>query len=736
MSPLTDVTLVLTVLGPSPSNLAWLRALRADAELREVSLVIVHRPSSRPIMDQVQAIAPDADLVELPEETGVDGLPTTEIYATVFAGVTTRYIAMTDASRGPDDPIGTLRRELAESWARVEAVRLDMKRPCLLYTKQARSMPTRAYLRYILAEGPITSPLSDYLGYLALMTGSNSLEGLDPVDNRLAIDLQARVSIGKFNSATPPPWGYRLVVAQRRGSVHTGANATLTERISNQGVRRWENLLARIPLEDVPDGNHVLMVTLNTAYPELRVYRPLRPRPGVLANARTFVVGNEESGRQARYLIHTIRRAPQTWITIQHGAGKDARRRWHRALVRKDLRTILRDRQAGLRMRLARLLRLMTAPLTRGRQIWLVGERADTAQDNGYHLFRHLRTARPELEIYYVMDKASPHHSRIRDFGHVVQHSSLRHQFFMLHASVLANAYSVKHMIPRQWSPTGYTRHLAWRVGAVRVYLKHGVNVSANSVKRGTGGYDLYLSVNPMESAALRESSGYDRQIVETGMPRYDALEPGPRTRTVLFMPTWRRYLVPKLFSDMDEATVPFEGSTYETFLRSFLSSPRLHEILERYDYRLQFLPHYNLHDQLSSFPLTSERTVLADTDHTSFQDLIRGCDAFVTDHSSVHFDVAYLGTPIIYTHFDKEEYAEGHASVSWFEHVRDGFGPVRYTLDETLDALEELLARDCAPDPFYMARVDAAFTYRDHSNCKRVVAVVEDLLRHSAVNP
>lgn len=736
MTLFSETTLVLTVGGPSQSSLRWLEQLRSHDELRQVQLVIAHHPHAEPILTQMRTLAPEAQFVALPEDGGPDRLATAEVYEQIFAAVTTTYVALAEARRRSRRLLDELSDQLGRSHDRVTSIELSMEAACLLYTKQDRSTATRAYLRFILAREQLRQPLTDYLGYLALMTGANSLEGVDPVPAEGAIDLQARAAVGRFNSAAPPPWQYRIAIAGRRSVVHAEAVAEVRERISNQGVRRWENLRARISLTDVPDGNHLILIGLDSQYEALRVLRPLHPRAGVLAAARTFLLADDSSQQQTRYLVHTIRSGAQTWITIQHGLGQDARRRWYRAMVRKDLRAVLRGRSAGKRMRLARLVRLVTAPFVRHRDIWLVGERADTAQDNGFHLFRYLRTAHPEREAYYVIEKSSPHYRRVRGLGRVVAHSSLRHQFLMLHANVLANAYSIKHMIPRQWNPTGYTRHLAWRVGAVRVYLKHGVNVSANSVKRGTGGYDLYLSVNPMESAALRESSGYGRQIVETGMPRYDALEPGPRTRTVWFMPTWRRYLVPKLFSGMDSSLVPFEGSTYETFLRSFLASPRLHAMLERYDYRLQFLPHYNLRDQLASFPLSSERTVLADTDQTPFQDLIRGCDAFVTDHSSVHFDVAYLGTPILYTHFDADEYAAGHASVSWFEHVRDGFGPVVHTLEETLDALEEILARDCAPDPFYTERVDAAFTYRDHDNCRRVVETVQDLLRDSAVNP
>ena len=46
----------------------------------------------------------------------------------------------------------------------------------------------------------------------------------------------------------------------------------------------------------------------------------------------------------------------------------------------------------------------------------------------------------------------------------------------MVHATVLANAYSVKHMVPSRWKKQHYMRQLNWRTGAFRVYLKHGIN--------------------------------------------------------------------------------------------------------------------------------------------------------------------------------------------------------------------------------------------------------------------
>src|SRR5699024_810633 len=174
------------------------------------------------------------------------------------------YVALAESRRKARDPLGALREQLVRSRERVTAVGLTMDAPCLLYTKQQRSTPTRAYLHWILSRGPLEQPLTDYLGYLALMRGARRLGGVDPVYSVTAIDLQARVASGRFTSADRPPWRYRIVIGGRHGVVHSQGTAHLRQRISNQGVRRWENLRATLLLEEVPDGNHLVLVGLVT----------------------------------------------------------------------------------------------------------------------------------------------------------------------------------------------------------------------------------------------------------------------------------------------------------------------------------------------------------------------------------------------------------------------------------------------------------------------------------------
>ncbi|MET0821031.1 MAG: CDP-glycerol glycerophosphotransferase family protein, partial [Aeromicrobium sp.] len=385
-------------------------------------------------------------------------------------------------------------------------------------------------------------------------------------------------------------------------------------------------------------------------------------------------------------------------------------------------------------------LRVATWPLFVGREIWLVGERADTARDNGYHLFTYLRRERSDVRAYYVLDRSSDRFDELSRLGRVVRHSSLRHRLLMVHATVLANAYSIKHMVPSQWPKQHYMRQLGWRTGAYRVYLKHGINDKTTDVRRRTGGYDLYLTASSRETAAIRHTSGYDRQVVETGLPRFDALVPTPPSRTILFMPTWRRYLAPELYSSElltqgASGEVPFEGSTYQRFVDGLLTSPRLQVLLAQHDHRFELMPHYNLQAHYADRARGGDRVAVLDAAASDIQDVMRRCDLFLTDYSSVHFDLAYLGTPLIYTHFDREEFAAGHAEPSWFDHERDGFGPVTHDVESTIDAIEAYLVGDRRRHAVYDERAQAAFTFHDRDNSRRTVEAIETLVATQGVS-
>lgn len=514
---------------------------------------------------------------------------------------------------------------------------------------------------------------------------------------------------------------HELRLTDRRGRTLARATAEVTPRVDTVG--RWTRSALRfeVATEGLPEGSfRLLLAGPSDVQPSATGPTRVEPSTGLLASSRPRRLGE----RWVQPLPAAGR--PSVWLRLD----RDSRRGRLRRLA-TDLGRDLAFAAHLRRFTWVRAARLLTRPLAPRGPVWLVGERPETARDNGRAFFEHLRATRPDAAVYYVITADSPMRAVVEPLGNVVTHSSWRHRLLMLHADVLANAYSIKHMLPTRWHPGAYMRQGAWRTGAYRVYLKHGVHLSPYAVKRANGGYDLIAAVGEKEAEALTATSGYTDQVVVTGLARYDALvRPPSPSRTVLFMPTWRRYLVPTLFGGDDRSLVAYEGSAYQRFIDSFLGSRRLAEVLEKHDLTLAVVPHYNLGAVLRTENLASERIRLLDAATADIPGLLRSCDLLVTDYSSVQFDVAYLGTPVVYCPFDEEEYVAGHSAFSWFRVERDGFGPVARDAAATVEAIERYAGTGFAREPEYEERVGSVFAHRDKLSCARLTDEVDELLR------
>ena len=101
-----------------------------------------------------------------------------------------------------------------------------------------------------------------------------------------------------------------------------------------------------------------------------------------------------------------------------------------------------------------------------------------------------------------------------------------------------------------------------------------------------------------------------------------------------------------------------------------------------------------------------------------------------VTDYSSMAFNAAYLGRPVVYFQFDAESFFSG-ANASrpgYFDYARDGFGPVATTVEAAAEAVVTLLKDGSG---IYATRMDERFAaIRDGKCCERTVAVIESLHR------
>ena len=511
---LQDVAVLLTVSrSDSPRLRAGMAALRAArSDLQVVILADEDVPADVLAgLDRVQD-GPVIVVDNVPD--GKETLDWSAVTRSVSAPVITA-IPLTEVQSS------TVVRRVLDG-AAADAPGGSHREPTLVPHPETPRWVIASYVRTVLGAATGDPARVAHAGRLAMTAARLIAEAVDPLENH--IRLTARVSM-PHGLQQQPPWQFRLGVHQPEGASAWSSPTALLPRTDWAGRGQWERLVADVPLDQLPTGDYELAIEF-VGDPHLPP-RTLRPCVGSVTPGRTRKTAWTVRGQQGstRYLPFVTGPARVTRLAVQQDArGRRAALAWRLRRLRQDFRQVVRG-QGGRRLRLLLLVRLLTRPWF-GHQIWLVGERRDTAQDNGLHLFRSIRRSQPRRHVYYVIDRDTPEYRKIRELGNVVAHSSWRHQLLMLHADVLANAFSIPYLIPRSWPRSAYNYHLAWRIGAVRVFLQHGVHISPAALQRMTTGYDIVVTSAARETQALREVSGYDEQLAETGLARYGALAP------------------------------------------------------------------------------------------------------------------------------------------------------------------------------------------------------------------
>ncbi|KAF2780141.1 glycosyltransferase [Streptomyces sp. OM5714] len=381
---------------------------------------------------------------------------------------------------------------------------------------------------------------------------------------------------------------------------------------------------------------------------------------------------------------------------------------------------------------LLRMLYWLTRPVLGRRDIWIVGERHDTAQDNGHHFFRWVRQNHPRRNVYYVIDAKAADRAKVQDCGNVLALGSLKHRLYLLNATRLISPYDLEaYLAPPSMSKVNYLRVYGDLLNYRRVFLQHGVtyNDVSQSAHRQSTSVDLFVAASEDEAAYIREEMGYAPDEVQAlGFPRFDKLQPVEGPRTILLMPTWRRDIVVPSYNRKLRPRVQFAASEYFRFFSQLLQDERLRAALERADVKLEFYPHYEIRPHLRHFKVDHPHITVADQTQRGVQEAMRECSLLVTDYSSVFFDVAYMGKPLVYVPFDEDDFYGRHYRRGYYDLTRDGFGPVCRTVEAAVDEIVSAVDRGFSVGEPYVQRVEHFFGQRDTENCARVFRAVDGL--------
>jgi CDP-glycerol glycerophosphotransferase len=226
---------------------------------------------------------------------------------------------------------------------------------------------------------------------------------------------------------------------------------------------------------------------------------------------------------------------------------------------------------------------------------------------------------------------------------------------------------------------------------------------------RDVGYWDHLLSTSPLDTEAFRRAFRYDGDVIETGYPRTDLLlqqsrpENAQKLRATLGLPADARLvLYGPTFRDRpgDPALVAAAMRTWETGL-----GPS-DVLLVRAHNNDRVLAHYT----------GSTSRVVNVSSYPDAQDLLAISDVLVTDYSSIFFDFAATGRPIIFFPYDLEQYRD-EARGFYFDLEVEAPGPLARRVEDLLE-----LVRDADQLPGYAEFVRRHCPHDDGHASERVL--------------
>lgn len=376
---------------------------------------------------------------------------------------------------------------------------------------------------------------------------------------------------------------------------------------------------------------------------------------------------------------------------------------------------------------LYRVLYITVKPFVK-RPIWLFSDMRSTAGDNGEILFEYCLANDTQSLKYFAIDKNSVDYERLKSLGRVINYGSLRHKLLFLFADKVISSHIDRYVIDLLEDTGGFLRDL-YKFDFI--FLQHGIikdDLSSwlNKFKKNMR---IFITSARKEYDSIIEGDYNltEREVKLTGLPRYDRLEylsskdPVKTSRTILIMPTWRKYLSLDLAeTGIHTYSKYFQESDFYKFYNGLITNPKLLESLQEHNINIKLY----LHPMMLSQSVDFERSeyVSLPSEVCNYSAEINGSDLLITDYSSVAFDFAYSKKPVLYTQFDYELVFNSHIyKPGYFNYKKDGFGPVARNLDKCVDLIIESINNKFQNKEIYLSRIEKFFEYEDRNNSKRV---------------
>ena len=372
---------------------------------------------------------------------------------------------------------------------------------------------------------------------------------------------------------------------------------------------------------------------------------------------------------------------------------------------------------------------------TRYRDAWVFIDRDRDADDNAEHLYRWVRREHPEINAWFLLKPGTPDWQRLAEEGFRLMPPGLSRKLLLLNSSHVISSHPEHSM--GGFDHRLYGDAMRWRF----TYLTHGVGQNDLSPYYVDGNFDCFLTPSPAEfSSMVSDDTPYEftaREVRLCNFPRHDRLlqlarsVPSEDIDEILVMPTWRGRLIDDDLGFAERLRL-MESSEYVRTWSALLQDPVLRDLARAHGKKVVFVPHSNLIPYLQAFDIPGHVQVAVKGE--SVQTHLARCFAFVTDYTSVAFDVALLRRGVFYLQFDRDRFYRGEHNwrPGYFDYQRDGFGPVATSHPELVRNLEAFVGQGGRPAGDYLARMERAMPDRSTGACGHVYDAIESLRRRS----
>lgn len=354
------------------------------------------------------------------------------------------------------------------------------------------------------------------------------------------------------------------------------------------------------------------------------------------------------------------------------------------------------------------------------KEIWLMSDRPDAANDNGLCLFKYICSNNNNVKSYFVLSKNSNNYDNVKKIGNVINFNSIKYKlYFLLSDKIISSQADL-------WvtSPFGKKQHFYNDLYNCKfVFLQHGIIKNDLSSWLNCYEKDIKLFVTSTESeynSIINGNYGFRKDVIKlTGLPRFDLLC-NDKEKLIAIMPTWRLNLASNINRDgIRPYSKRLKNSEYFNFYNKLINDKKLLSKMDEYGYRGVFVVHPSHVENYTDFKSDKFEIV---NGYANYQDIFNKASLLVTDYSSVSFDFAYIKKPIIYTQFDKFQfYKNNFYKKGYFSDELDGFGPICTNYEDTVNEIIKEIENECSLDDTYLNRINNFYKFFDNNNCKRV---------------